>query len=119
MKNGFKILISIVLCVILIALLGIMDKQTQLKEKLDDKPKVVIEEPQRITGKWQILLFKSGIFPPKIIKTNYFYSKDKIIWYADPLTGVELPLPEGDMIVPDDGRDLEQYGVYKITDMQT
>lgn len=81
---------------------------------LNDKPEVTVEEPQKINGKWQIILYHANIVPTKIIKTSCYFVRDKIIWYLDASTGDELPLPEGAMIIPDDDRNLEDYGVYDI-----
>lgn len=115
MKDFTKKSLLVSFCIIVAMLLVLMmDKQYQLENRIVQQARPQVEEPQRIQGKWQIIMYRSGIFPPKIIKTDCYYVKDKIIWYRDMATGEELPLPEGDQIIPDDGRDLEQYGVYKL-----
>jgi hypothetical protein len=114
MKKAFYVILSVVLAIGLIAILNIEFKQQQLEDKIKQSAKPEIEEPVKLVGDWQIILFQAGIVPTKIIKTNSFFVKDKVVWYQDESTGDELPLPEGSMVLPDDGRDLEQYGVYDI-----
>jgi hypothetical protein len=114
MKRAWNIALGFALCVILIALADLELKQTQYMDRLNDKPQVTVEEPQMITGRWQIILYNSRIFPPKVIKTSSYYVKDKVIWYKDEVTQDELPMPDGGMLIPDDGRDLETYGVYDV-----
>lgn len=87
--------------------------QQQLEDRINNSSHIEVEKPHKVIGKWQIVLFNAGIIPTKTIKTSCFYVKEKVVWYADPLTGDELPLPEEAMVIPDDGRELEQYGVYK------
>jgi hypothetical protein len=90
--------------------------EDSLNDRINDHLTVKVEEPQRMTGKWQIVLYNAGIFPPKTIKAKMYYIKDKIIWYA--VTEEELPLPEGTMLLPDDGRNLENYEVYGFPDIK-
>lgn len=115
-KDFAKNLLLILYCILLtiVICLFIDNQKRQQEDRIMQQPRAQVEEPQKMTGKWQIIMFRSGIFPPRVIKTDCYYVKDKTIWYRDMTTGAELPLPEGDQIVPDDGRDLEQYGVYKI-----
>jgi hypothetical protein len=114
LRNWFKVIIAFGLCVMLLGILSLSERQQQLEDKINQSSKPEIEQPARITGKWQIILFQSGMIPPRVIKTSSYFVKDKIIWYADEVTGQELPLPTEAMIIPDDQRNLEQYGVFDI-----
>jgi hypothetical protein len=109
-ESVFQLLVCIMMFLCLVGMLFLIDQPKEAVQT--EQPKV--EEPQRITGHWQIIMFQSRLFPPPTIKTTSYYIKDKVIWYLDTETGEELPL-EGDWIVlPDDGRDLEPYGIYKL-----
>jgi hypothetical protein len=115
MKFTFKTYISVLLISLLvIALVNIVKQQTIVEERLNKYQQAAIEEPKEIKGKWQIIMFQGRLFPPPIIKTSCYYAKDKMLWYKDEVTGEELPVPADAMILPDDGRDLEAYGVYDI-----
>lgn len=111
MRGKLKLILAVVLCTITFCMvISIKDDV----DKINDRLQVKVEEPQRITGKWQIVLYQPGIFPPKIVKTDSYYIRDKVLWYQDEDTGEDIPVIGDCIALPDDGRDLEAYGVYDV-----
>lgn len=119
MRNGFKVIIAFALCVMLLGIISIAERQMQFEDRISQTAKPEIEEPVKITGKFQIILFQASMIPSRAIKTSSFFVKEKIIGYADHITAQDLPLQEGAMIIPDDDRDIEQYGVFDVETFNT
>lgn len=105
--------IIVILCLVLVVFMaGKLYSIDHPATAVPEKP--VIEEPARINGKWLIITGNSKIIPPKIVYTTSYYISDGILWYKDQKTGLELPYSGDFQVLPDDNRNLEDYGVYDL-----